>query len=232
MEKETHPIQLDILKKLVLNESQRFSDMRPPSVSSVHLTFHIKQLIAAGVVEKTTEGQYRLTTQGKEAASRLDIDTLQVKVEKQGKIGVLVIPSRVHKGVKQFAMQQRLKHPFFGFWGFVTGKIKRGESVQESAARELEEEMGLTGTLVHKAIHHERIYDLADQLLDDKYFFIYTVEDSQGELLAFFDGGHNEWIEEEDMRTRDVFYDMDDLLAFAAEAVPRFTERSYTVEGF
>jgi 8-oxo-dGTP pyrophosphatase MutT (NUDIX family) len=231
MEKETHPIQLEVLKKLVLSESLRFSEMRPSGISSVHFTFHIKQLLGGGLVEKTGSGAYRLTIAGKEAAGRLDIDTPTVRVEKQGKIGALIIPTRVRNGVREYAIQKRLKHPYFGFSGFVSGKVRRGETIAEAAARELEEEMGLTGTLELRAIHHECTYSLAEELLEDKYFFIHVIEEPEGDLLPSFDAGSNEWLPESEAFKGDVFYDIHDLLKLAHHG-PFFSERSYTVEGY
>ena len=47
----------------------------------------------------------------------------------------------------KFLAQQRLKQPFYGFWGRPTGKVGWGETILETAARELMEETGLTADL-------------------------------------------------------------------------------------
>jgi ADP-ribose pyrophosphatase len=40
--------------------------------------------------------------------------------------------------------QQRLKQPYYGYWGHMTGKIRWGETMLEAGARELQEETGCT----------------------------------------------------------------------------------------
>ena len=113
MHKEIHGIQADILKRLLLTETARFSGLKPQTVSSDLFTFHLKQLIEGKVIEKMENGSYRLTPQGKDYANRFDTDSGPVKTEKQAKLTVLVIASRKKGKVREYAMQQRLKHPFF-----------------------------------------------------------------------------------------------------------------------
>lgn len=232
MNKEIHPIQAEIVKRLLLVQSARFAELKPETIQSDQFTFHVKQLIEAGVIEKREDGSYHLTPQGKDYANRFDIDSGVAKTEKQGKISVLVIPTRKGSEELEYAMQERLKQPFFGFRGFVTGKIKMGESVIETAARELEEEMGLSGDIEFKTVYHERIYSPSQELLEDKYFFICTAENVHGELIQEFPGGRNNWVKESAVLEGEVFYDIADLLALAKTGSPAFSEKSYTVEGY
>ncbi len=232
MDKNIHEIQGGILKVLLLNETARFSDMNQEKVPSDQFTFHVKQLIANGVIEKTPEGLYRLTTPGKEYANRFDTDSGPVKFEKQAKLGVLVVVMRETGGKKEYLMQTRLKQPFFGFRGFVTGKIKIGESVPETAARELQEEAGPTADLAQKAIYHERIFSPDGQLLEDKYFYIFLGKNPSGNLLHEFEGGKNDWIPADKSLEGNSFYDTADLLALAHSKEFSFSEKSYTVEKY
>lgn len=232
MNKEIHPIQAEIIKRLLLVQSARFAELKPVEVQSDQFTFHIKQLSEAGVIEKKDDGSYHLTPEGKDYANRFDIDSGVAKTEKQAKLGVLVIPTRKTENGLEYAMQERLKQPFFGFRGFVTGKIKMGESVIETAGRELEEEMGLSGDIEFKTVYHERIYSPSQELLEDKYFFICTAENTRGELIQEFPGGRNSWVPEADVEKGQIFYDIADLLALAQTGSPAFSEKSYTVEGY
>ena len=232
MNKEIHATQAHILKELLLRKSARFSDLKPESLSSDQFTFHLKKLVDEGVAKKLEDGSYELTHAGKEFANRFDTDSGPVKLERQAKLGVLVVAFREKEGVREYVMQQRLKHPFFGFRGFITGKIKWGESVVDGAARELEEETGLVGDITHQSIYHELIYSPSRDLLEDKYFFICTAENLKGNLLTEFEGGRNEWAREEDFLKEDVFYDISDSLALTKKGAPKFSEKSYTVEKY
>ena len=112
--KEIHPIQGTILKALVLQPGMTFSEMNTEGVSSDQFTFHVKQLMKTGLVIKQDDGSYDLTTVGKEAANRLDIDSgAEVQVERQAKIGVLVVPVREKDGKTEYLVQKRLKQPFY-----------------------------------------------------------------------------------------------------------------------
>ena len=232
MEKNLHQIQGGILKALLLKETARFSELNPGKISSDQLTFHVKHLVEAGVVEKTPEGLYRLTIPGKDYASHFDIDSGPIKVEKQAKLGVLVVVTRGKRKSQEYLMQTRLKQPFFGFRGFVTGKMKWGEAALETAERELEEEAGLRTALAHKAVVHERIYSKSGELLEDKYFYVFRGENPEGELLTEFEGGKNSWLPEGEVLAGNIFYDIGDLLALANGKKFVFSEREYVVEKF
>ena len=232
MRTDIHEVQAGILKALLLKEEARFSDLAAKGTPTDQLTFHVKRLVAGGVVEKMQGGLYRLTATGKEYASRFDIDSGPVKMEKQAKLGVLVVLTKGRGRAREYLMQTRLKQPFFGFRGFVTGKIKMGESVALTAARELLEESGLRAPLIHKAIYHERIFSRDGALLEDKYFSIFLGKEPTGDLIAEFPGGKNGWFKEKDVLRGNVFYDIKDLLVLANGRRFSFAEESYTVDRF
>lgn len=233
MNKEIHEIQGRILKSLLLRDGGRFAELKPHKTPSDQFTFHLKRLIDGNIVKKEEDGSYHLTASGKEYANRYDSDSGAFKVEKQAKLGALVVAFRKKNGVRQYVAQTRLKQPFFGYRGFITGKIKWGENVEETAARELLEETGLVGNPRLHSIYHEHIYSKGDELLEDKYFFICVAENPEGELQRKFEGGENGWLSEEEFLKGDIFYDMKDLFShIKSENCLAFSEHSYTVEKY
>jgi 8-oxo-dGTP pyrophosphatase MutT (NUDIX family) len=56
---------------------------------------------------------------------------------------VIVIGVQNINNNKQLLVQKRLKEPYFGYKGFISGKIRYGEKIFETAKRELKEEAGL-----------------------------------------------------------------------------------------
>ncbi|MEK7582276.1 MAG: NUDIX domain-containing protein [Patescibacteria group bacterium] len=226
---DLHKIQADILKELMFVHDARFSDLNISKMPNDQFTFHLKRLVELGLIEKTVEGTYRLTIPGKDYAGRLDTDSKVVALETQAKIGVLVVATQGEK----YLVQQRLKQPYYGYHGFITGKIKRGETVLEAAARELEEETGLEGDLRLSAVKHKMDYSASGELLDDKYFFTVRVDNVSGGLHSEFPGGKNCWMTKEEIFKLPTLFDgVEESLKLILNSAFAFVETKYTVEGF
>lgn len=193
-EPDVHPIQTIILHALLMSADASFGALQKSTgLTSDHFTFHLKRLVETGLV--LHEGQrYTLSIKGKEYANRMDTD--KKVIERQPKSAVVLI---IRNAEGKFIAQQRLKQPFYGFWGRPTGKIRWGEEILEAAARELYEETSLTATLTIKGIYHKLDYlQETGELLEDKIFYIVCGSDPQGELLEQFDSGRNAWMTPEE----------------------------------
>jgi 8-oxo-dGTP pyrophosphatase MutT (NUDIX family) len=230
---DIHPIQKSILRVLIFKQEARFSDLNSGGVSSDLLSFHVKSLVDAGLLEKLASQKYRLTPAGKEFTNRFDTDTVNLTAERQAKIGVCLTCVRIEDGQKQYLVQQRLKQPYYGFYGFITGKVKWGETIVETATRELQEEAGLSADLTHVGVYHKMDYNPEGKLLEDKYFFIFRGENAKGTLIEQFEGGKNMWL------TREQYLAMPDLYDNVGETLQvldqnqfTFYERKYTVKKY
>lgn len=198
-EANVHPMQTLILRELLFVPSARYSHLQQASgLDSDHFKFHLARLVSVGYVEKT-DRDYRLTTSGKEYANKIDTDA--GTLERQPKSAVILVVVREAHGVKEYLVQERLKHPYFGFWGFPSGKIRWGESITDTASRELTEETGLTGSFTHSGVYHERdIHPGTNEVIEDKIFHIMFCNDAAGTLTEEFPGGHNAWRTLDDVR--------------------------------
>jgi len=227
-----HPAQARILRELLFHPEARYSDMNRTGLGSDHFNFHVKQLLEAGLIEKTPGKAYALTTPGKEFANRLDTD--EVVIERQPKIAVLIIPVRERNGAKEYLVQRRLKQPYFGYHGFMTGKIRWGSTVEETAARELLEETGLTaGEFRIRGIKHKMDYDAEGKLLEDKIFFIIMARGCSDTLTPQFEGGENRWCSTEEIATLSPVFDgVQESIDIAEDAAFSFVEKKYTVSGY
>lgn len=199
MQRELHEIQIKILNKLLFAPRLRYVDLRPgEEIENNKLNFHLNQLKELGLIVKHTE-QYSLTDKGKEFAGRLDTDRLIVK--KQAKISVSVCPIRQTGEEKEYLIYTRLKSPFYGCQGFMSGKVDYAEFVVEAGSRELLEEANLEGTPQIVEIKHYRVFSKATkELLEDKFMFFAVVNGPKGEVKQSNEGKY-EWVKESQLKT-------------------------------
>ena len=228
-----HQIQNNILKTLLFKERARFVELNTEGISNDHFTFHLKRLLEQKLVEKNEQGFYNLTIIGKEYANRLDTDAKDVDIERQAKISVLVVCVGDFLGQTKYLVQQRLKHPSYGFHGFVTGKIKWGETVYGAAKRELKEETALEAKLVLAGIEHKIDYSDKGKLLEDKYFYVVKGTNHSGQLLESFEGGRNIWLLKQEIeKLPDLFDDVLKIIEVIDKGKFTFFEDKYNVNGY
>ena len=231
MELELHPVQAKILNTLLFSTESRFTDLNPDAIDSDRFTFHLNRVIALGLVIKNDSGHYSLTPMGKEYANRFDTD--KAKIEKQPKIGVLLVCSRNQDKNKEYLIQQRLKQPFFGYHGFPTGKIRIGETLMETAERELYEETGLKASMDLKAVKHKMDYSAEDKILEDKFFFVIHCTNAKGQFKEQFDGGRNIWLSPKDIVKLDKLFDgVEENFLLTERSDISYIEHKYHVKGF
>ncbi len=229
-----HNIQMLILRELLFNPNAKFTDLNIKGLSSDHFSYHINALLDAGYVLKNNDGCYSLSEKGKEFANTMD--TEQLVVEKQPKVAVYIIATKDVDEKKMLAVQRRLKEPYYGCQGFITGKVRFGEKLEEAALRELMEEMNLKGELDYRGIFHEHCYSAEGKLLEDKIFNIFIASNCTGKLSKRFDSGENYWLPKQDFDSlENKFYSEDDLYAFAfADPAERqfYVQNDYITEQF
>ncbi|PIZ45599.1 hypothetical protein COY32_04955 [candidate division WWE3 bacterium CG_4_10_14_0_2_um_filter_41_14] len=201
------------------------------------LNFHLNQLKILGLIEKNGTF-YRLTDKGKGYAGKLDTEKLTLKV--QAKISVWVCCQRDTDNLtNEYLIYTRLKSPFYGCQGFMSGKVDYGETVLKAASRELSEETGLTGDPTIVALKHYLVFDKkSNNLLEDKFMFLCLVKNPHGEITAGPEGIYK-WVHENQLSeyVKNPFEDYD---AFTSEldliksytGTLRFTETHHYSEKF
>lgn len=229
-EAKIHEVQTIILRELLFLPSARFSDLRQKTdLDSDHFKFHVTRLVEVGYIEKLSAGDYQLSQLGKEYANKLDTD--KNVIERQPKSAVIIV---VKKG-DQVLVQERLKHPFFGFWGYPGGKIRWGETILEAAARELDEETGLAAKMTYRGVYHEHIASAeTGEILEDKIFHIVSATSPTKKLIEQFEGGRNSWMTVEKLQSIDKKYLSTDIETNIGLGAESFVEKvqSYTKEDF
>ncbi|HSX33930.1 MAG TPA: NUDIX hydrolase [Candidatus Saccharimonadales bacterium] len=194
LEVQIHAAQTSILRELLFLPQAGYAELQKSTgLGSDHFNFHIARLVELGLVEKIARGKYRLSTRGKEYANRLDTDNSTI--ERQPKIAVVIALERKNTaGETEYLFQERLKNPYYGFWGLPSGKIRWGETIIEAARRESLEETGLDADFTIAGVYHEHAKSKTEELLEDKVFLVVRGLKSRGTLTVDFEGGHNEWM--------------------------------------
>ena len=229
---DLHPVQSNILLVLLFKPEAKFVELNKLKVSNDHFTFHLKRLIDMGFIQKKPNSKYILTTKGKEFSNRFD--TENVTVERQAKTAVLIVGVRKNnKGEPEYLVQQRLKQPYYGFYGFVTGKVKWGETVSLAASREFEEETGLKAKMTLVGIKHKMDYSKKGELLEDKFFYVFRASNTKGRLVEEFEGGRNSWLAQNKIfELHDLFDGVRESIDLADSQKLSFVETKYKVHGY
>ncbi|MFH1547442.1 MAG: NUDIX domain-containing protein [bacterium] len=226
-----HKHQKEILMQLLFHPHISFTEMNIEGLTSDHFTYHIRSLIKVGYVEKDKKGKYVLTIKGKEYANTYDTDNKVI--DKQPKYAVFLVAKKFEKGKEFLLIQRRLKEPYYGYQGFITGKVKFGELLEEAARRELLEETGYIGDFTLKGSHRDIVYTKDGNLLEDKVFHIFEITNCEGELTEKVEGGENYWLPEKDFEKLDKkYYNEDDLYEFSKRKGKFIEEEKYYVDVF
>ena len=223
-------IQLKILTTLLYKPNSRFKDLNIDSLTTDNFSYHIRTLLTDGLIQKETYF-YSLTSKGKMIAGKLD--TATYTIEKQPKVGALLIPHKTINGQEMFLIQQRLKEPYFGYWGFPTGKVRFGETLAETGSRELLEETGLHGDYKFCYQLHEMVYDkTTNQQLEDKFFQMLEVTHLKGDLIDTKEG-HNLFVTVDEFRQiTPKYHNEDDILTWFLDKDFKFKEHKYYIDKF
>ena len=222
-EVSVHEAQTSILRELLFKPDAGYTDLRKKTnLESDHFKFHIRRLLETGYITKTGSGRYCLTPKGKEYANKIDTD--HGVIERQPKSAVIIV---LQNGRGEVLVQERQKHPYFGFWGYPSGKIRWGETIMQTGARELMEESGLTADLTHKGVYHEHVVTAEDgDLLEDKIFHVIGGRKPSGVMKDAFEGGRNVWMDPELFSSIHKRYASCDIETQVANGGMPFVERT------
>ena len=229
---EIHPIQGKILRTLLFKPKARFSELNGDKISTDQFSFHLKSLMDAHLLEKLDTAHYVLTNSGKEFANRFD--TEKIVIEKQAKITMIITTIKKENGKKYHLVHRRLKQPYYGQVGYINGKIRWGEKIEDAAKREFFEEAGLKASKITKlGVFHKTDYSPDNFLLEDKYFFIFRIDKYSGNLVTKLPEGENFWAtKEEYLAMPDKFSDIPDIVDIFDQNKFFFLEKTYIVTGF
>jgi hypothetical protein len=230
--KEHHPVQLDILSKLLFSEQLKYSELKHASMESSGFIFHLDKLIQNGLIEKLADG-YKLSAKGKEYANRMK--AFDHTMPSFPKTTTVLCCERDEEIGKSYLIYKRLKNPFYGHQGFPTHKVWFGSKIYNSAVEGLMEETNLQGTPELFAIRHYHVHLENGDLVEDKIMYMFRFRNPVGDLKGN-DEGEFQWVHENNIAKVvsdpfPEFYESLELLK-AMDGTVTFKEVDQTGKGF
>ena len=183
-----HQTRKDILLKLIHQPKASFNELWDKQGESNAFAYHLNKLVDEGVVLKE-DGMYSLSADGRSLVTEIEGDTGS---KTRFPTPTVVIVARDKQG--RVLAQKRLKEPFFGYWGFPSGKLNFGWNPKERAVRDLNEETGLqAGSVVLRCIEHVKTFE-GEALLHHHIMYIFEAFGCEGELVTQTHKASHEWL--------------------------------------
>lgn len=195
-------IRKQIFLKLIHTKEAKFSELWDKSVESNAFTYHLKKLEQDGLIEKKGDA-YSLTFKGRQESAFIEGDSGERALMPTLTVVVMV------KDNNRVLVQKRLKEPFYGYHGFISGKINFGLNVLECAARDLFEETSLNADFELKGFTMTKTFD-DDRLAFHHFFYFVVATNPRGVLKTKSHKEENFWVNIEDIdKIENKFPDFD-----------------------
>lgn len=184
-------IQAGIIRQLFLKEDLRFAEINIEHVPSDQFSYHLRQLIKYGLIEKTPEQKYRLSVMGRTRAIMLYPD--KDGFIEQGFLAVRLVLAKEENGKQLFLIQKRRAVPFKGSYSTPGDKILFSEDVHTAARRAMLLQTGLECDVELKGVKHY-MDNYLGKIVQDKYFFVFLASNPRGTLKVEGRTGTNMWL--------------------------------------
>lgn len=217
-----HHIQKEILHRLVLHDTARFAELRPPGIDGNLFTYHLQQLIKQKYIVKNDDGTYELTPAGKAVGITIK---LSGKALLEQAHAVVLLAVRDQDGA--WLLRRRAAQPNYGQIGFIHGEPIATESVTDTARAVLERRTGLTADFTVAGSGY--VHTSRDGSLE--HFVAFTLLAAQiehAEPTGKDETGENIWIHEPDFTASDMLPSMPDLVReLTTGQLPFFADLHY-----
>jgi ADP-ribose pyrophosphatase YjhB (NUDIX family) len=176
-----------ILKRFSRYEKLKFNDLKE-EVPSNKLSYHLKKLIQENLLEKKQD-HYFLTDKGEEKLCYLqDKGSLKQPIH-----DVFLLPFKDGK----YIIQKRTKRPFLNTYIPIGARIRKGESIFETAEKKLKKDTCMTGDLHFKGIIDVKTFK-QNKLFLHHILNVFLIDNLQGDLTPSTPKGENFWMTEKE----------------------------------
>ncbi len=190
-----HPVQAQIVLLLLSQSNQSFSQLNKGELTNDWFSYHLRQVIKKGWVEKSGK-KYVLSSVGKKLA--LQVNPQEYELSQPQRVSVLL----VIQDDDNYLIQQRLSEPFYGVWEFPTARIPFGVQAQQFAEELLKQETGIITKLQFCGVN-QKVETKNKAFFDDKYYLVFKGLKEGGEMLLNFPGGKNFWLTKQELLAKE-----------------------------
>jgi 8-oxo-dGTP pyrophosphatase MutT (NUDIX family) len=107
----------------------------------------------------------------------------------------------------EFLASKRLRHPYYGKVGLLTGKVRFEETIEQAVQRELYEETGMRGKTISLVNIYHKIRAKDGVFVQNNIFYRYLVTNLFGEFITHTEHQENFWATIAELNQRDELFD-------------------------
>lgn len=190
---EPNDIQKKIFLKLLTSEQLRYSEIKPKNLANDLFNYHLQFLLKKELITKTGN-TYTLSTKGIKFLEETKPISRTEGFTQNYRVSVLYIVIRETNESKTILVQKRTRKPFLANTGIPSGKLLKGERIEDAAKRLCFKETGLK--CVFKKIGVLRsIRNFENELFSDGFWFVcVSTQEPSGDVENISTHGENSWV--------------------------------------
>jgi len=217
-----HHIQRSLVYRLAFAQSMRFNELKPDDIDNKLFTYHLKKVIAGGLVAKTPSGEYALTPEGRRVGKGA--------LEKQSRMinraySILLLAIR-RKEDSAWLLYRRQTHPLLGLTGFMQAQPATERSVTEIAKQECLAQTGLDGNFSVHGHGYFKVYR-ERELESFIHFTLLVCTDIQGQLRPASEQSEFYWDTSPDFAAANMLPNMRTLHKMCEAPAGSFVEETF-----
>lgn len=159
-----------ILRKLVVRNGQKYSDLYKGFEYEDKFPYHLKHLVEKNLVNKR-EGRYFLTKSGMKATAFFDSRTLDDFELKIPRLVFICNKNEKYLLVPLFDSDEKRE----SYYTLPSGNAVVGDTLDDACNRMLQEKYGIDGTYRYRSTHHHTWYTTDGDILFDDICLIFDV---------------------------------------------------------
>lgn len=221
-----HHIQRGIVYRLAFASALRFSELKPQELENKAFDYHLKKVVVAGFVEKTEDGAYRLTGEGRRIWRVSQKQAKNSNLYDRAYSTLLLAIRRKSDGA--WLLYRRRTHPMLGLSGFMHAQPCADQDVTQTAAEVCREQTGLSGEFVVHGHGYFRVYH--KNLLESfTHFTLLKCTDIQGELHQNSELAEYYWDTDPDFSAPEMLPNSQILRKMSEAPVGLFAEKTFDI---
>lgn len=218
-----HHIQRRIVYTLAFSDSMRFTELKPDDLDNKLFDYHLKKVIAEGLVIKNDDGQYSLTAEGRRVGKGALTNASRM-INRAYSLLFMVV-RRQSDGA--WLLFKRGTQPLLGLTGFMQAQPSQTLSAEEVAHAVCLEKTSLDGQFRVASNGYFRIFK-DNELESFSHFTLLVCDDISGELAQNDELGEYYWQTDPDFTIDSMLPTAETLSELSVDPLP-FVEKTFQV---